>query len=210
MLDLAIGRRELGKTTLAIHLARHSDTRVFFDPRHMINTTSDILTDSNVREALYTMLDTRSEIVVRPQFDVEGTFFAMCEEIYNWLIENPGQTFCLLVDESRFVKNPEENIYFDYIVRCTPSKFVTVIFTAHSIPDIGIHLRRIADYIILFQMTEDADLEFVRERCGRDVEKEVQTLRPYEFIVWNDSTRKWKKVTKSQSWYVKLEERTAA
>lgn len=204
MLDLLIGRRELGKTTLALHLARNSDTRVIWDPRHMIHTTADVLTDSQVTGILYEMLDTRPEIVVRPHFDIDGTFSAMCEEIYNWVRENPDQKFCLLVDESRFVSEPEKNFYFDFIVRCTPSKYVTVIFTAHSAIDISTHLRRIADFWVLFQMTMQSDLQAVRERCGPEVEREVQTLQPYQFIVWNDGLRKWRKRTDSKTWYTRM------
>jgi hypothetical protein len=207
MLDLVIGRRELGKTTLAVSLSRHSDTRVIFDPRHMISTTSDILTDGNVEEVLYDILDIRSEVIVRPHFDVEETFGKMCEQIYYWLLDHPGESFCLLVDEARFVKEPEKNKFFDYIVRCTKRDRVTTIITCHGIVDISTDLRRVADYWILFQLTLEADLERVYERCGSAVANAVQKLNPYEFIVWDDSHRTWLQRDESQakSWYVNLE-----
>ena len=152
MLDLIIGRRELGKTTLAVSLCRSFDTRVIFDPRHMINITPDVLTTGNVQDTLYAALDDRQEIIVQPGFDVEGTFAAMCAEIYAWLRDNPGESFCLLVDEARFVRTPEENPHFDYIVRCTPRSDVTVILTCHGIVDISPDLRRVADYLIFFPL----------------------------------------------------------
>lgn len=210
MLDLIIGRRELGKTTLAVSLCRHFSTRVIFDPRHMIHTTSDILTDGQIEGVLYDMLDERAEIIVRPHFDKEQTFAAMCSEIYSWLKDNPGEPFCLLVDEARFVKTPEDNPHFDYIVRCTPRINTSVIMTCHGIVDISPDLRRVADYWILFRLTMETDLDRVRERCGNEVAEEVQKLDSYQYVVWNDATASWRKYADKTAWYVPLEERVTA
>lgn len=204
MLDLVIGRRELGKTTLAVSLSRHFSTRVIFDPRHMINTTSDILTDGQIEGVLYQMLDDRAEIIVQPHFNKEATFAAMCAEIYAWLQDNPGEPFCLLIDEARFVKTPEDNPHFDFIVRCTPRENVTVIMTCHGIVDISPDLRRVADFWILFRLTMEADLDRVRERCGDLIAEEVQKLEPYEYIVWNDAISTWKKHADKERWFVSL------
>jgi len=205
MLDLLIGKRELGKTTLAVSISRNSPTRVTFDPRHMISTTSDILSEGQIEGVLYGMLNERAEIIVRPQFDIERAFSEMCAEIYSWLKDNPGEPFCLLLDEARFVKNPEENLHFDYIVRCTPRSEVNVLLTCHGVVDISSDLRRIADFWILFQLTLEGDLDRVRERCGNEVADEVQKLNPYEYIVWNDAIGRWKKHTDKAAWYVRLE-----
>lgn len=210
MLDLVIGRRELGKTTLAVSLCRFFDTRVIFDPRHMIHTTSDVLTTGGVEGVLYGMLDTRAEIIVQPGFDVEGVFAEMCSEIFAWLRDNPGERFCLLIDEARFIPTPEENVHFDYIVRCTPRVDTTVIMTCHGIVDISPDLRRVADYWILFRLTMEADLDRVRERCGSDVADEVQKLEPFEYIVWNDANSTWRKHSERANWYVPLENRAIA
>jgi hypothetical protein len=207
MLDLIIGRRELGKTTLAVHLCRYFSTRVIFDPRHMIDTTSDILTDGEIVGVLGGMLDTRAEIIVRPNFDKEEVFAEMCAEIYGWLKENPGEPFCLLIDEARFVKTPEENPHFDYIVRCTPRSITTVIMTCHGIVDISPDLRRVADYWILFHLTMESDLVRVRERCGEQVADEAQRLKPFEYIVWNDSRAEWRKYSDKTEWFVALEKK---
>jgi hypothetical protein len=206
MLDLVIGRRELGKTTLAVSLSRHFATRVTFDPRHMIHTTSDILTDGQIEGVLYSMLNERAEIIVQPNFSKEETFAAVCAEIYAWLKDNPGEPFCFLVDEARFVKEPEKNEHFDYIVRCTARDDVTVIMTCHGIVDISPDLRRVADYWILFRLTMEADLERVRERCGNQVAEEVQKLNPFEYIVWNDAVSTWRKHSDKENWYVPLRE----
>jgi hypothetical protein len=205
MLDLFIGRRELGKTTLAVSVARHFPTRIFFDPRHMLHTCPTILYDENL-SGLREALDTQSEIVVRPDFEVEETFETMCREIYEWLRENPSEKLCLLVDESRFVREPEKVRYFDYIVRCTKRDLVTVEMTCHGVVDISPNLRRIADLWILFQLTQGADIDTVRERCGDAVADAVQSLKPYEYIVWDDSLHRFQKHSDAASWYVSLEQ----
>jgi hypothetical protein len=204
MLDLVIGRRELGKTTLAVYLAKQFPKRVIFDPRHMIGTTRNIFTqvDSGM---LYETLDMRSEIIVRPHFEVEETFGAMCEEIYYWLLDHPAQRFALLVDECRFIREPEKDRFFDYIVRCTKRDLVTVILTCHGVVDISTDLRRVADYWILFQITMEHDLERIYERCGPVVANEVQKLNSFEFIVWDDAHRRWWKRTDAETWYIPLE-----
>jgi hypothetical protein len=208
MLDLAIGRRELGKTTLAVHLSRFYSTRVIFDPRHMINTTSDILTDGQVSGVLYEMLNTRAEIVIQPHFNKDETFAEMCAEIYAWIKDNPEEQFCLLLDECRFIKAPEENEHFDWIVRCTPRNLVTTIMTCHGIVDVSPDLRRVADFWILFRLTMEADIDRVRERCGNEVAEEVQKLEPYEYIVYNDAVNgSWKKHTDRARWFVPLTEK---
>jgi hypothetical protein len=204
MLDLVIGRRELGKTTLAVYLAKQFDRRVIFDPRHMISTTAVILSDVSDGQ-LYEALQTHHEIIVRPHFAVEETFAAMCEEIYYWLLDHPAQRFALLVDECRFIREPEKDRFFDYIVRCTKRNQVTVILTCHGVIDISTDLRRVADFWILFQITMELDLERVYERCGPVVANEVQKLKPYEFIVWDDAHRLWWKRTDAETWYVPLE-----
>lgn len=210
MLDLIIGRRELGKTTLAVHLSRSSPTRVIFDPRHMIGTTSDVLGDGQITGVLYEMLNDRAEIIVRPSFDVEESFSETCAEVYAWIKDNPDEPFFFLVDEVRFLSNPEDNEHFSYIVRCTPRAQVTIALTCHGVPDVTTDLRRIADYWILFHLTLEADLDRVRERCGEAVAEEVQKLAPFEYIVWNDGTASWRKHAEPRKWFVELNPGKAA
>lgn len=203
MMVLCIGRRELGKTTLAMCVARHYDTRVIFDPRHMINTTSDILSEENISGVLYGMLDTRAEIIIQPKFDKQAAFTAMCSEVYDWLNDNPGEKVCILVDEIRFVLLDDP--FFDFLIRCTPRKDVAIVLTAHGVVDVPTDLRRIADIWCIFKITLANDLEKIEERAGPEVAEMVATLNPYEFVVWDDSIAKSRKNTDKASWFVQLD-----
>ena len=207
MLDLLIGRRELGKTTLAVKISRDYTTRVIFDPRHIIETSSDLLSDTEIADNLYDMLNVRSEIIIRPKFDIERAFETTCEILYSWLADNPGEPLCFLVDEARFVKEPEKNKHFDFLVRCLPSSQVAILLTCHGIVDVSPDLRRIADFLIFFRLTMEADIIRVRERCGDVVADEVQKLNPYEYIVWNDQRGTWRKETERRKWFVNLKPR---
>jgi hypothetical protein len=206
MLDLIIGRRELGKTTLAVSLCRHFSTRVIFDPRHMIKTSPIILYEtSQVRGVLYELLNEQAEIIVRPNFDVDETFDAMCGEIYRWLKDNPGEPFCLLIDEVRFLEAPEQNSFFDHIVRCVPRSDVTVVLTCHRLVDLATDLRAISDYWLIFRLTLAADMDRVRERCGEEVAVAVENLNPFEYVIWDDSKGVWKIRTDKETWKVDLD-----
>jgi hypothetical protein len=210
LLDLLIGKRELGKTTLAVSISQFYDTRVIFDPRHMINTTSDILSEGQISGILYELLNQRAEIIIRPKFDKQRAFDEMCQEIYDWLQDNPDQQFCLLLDEARFIEAPEKNQHFEFIVRCTNRTLVAVLITMHGIVDVSTDLRRVADFWVLFRITLDADVDTIRERCGNEIAEKVRTLEPYQYIVWNDSNGTFKVFTDSAKWFVPLNRSTAS
>jgi hypothetical protein len=78
------------------------------------------------------------------------------------------------------------------------------LYACHGIVDISTDLRRIADFWVLFQMTLNADLDTIYVKCGEDVVNAVKSLKPYQYVVWNDSNSTWRKVTDSQCWYVPL------
>lgn len=209
MLSLFIGKRELGKTTLAVFVSQSYAKRVIFDPRHMINTAPLVLSEGQIKGVLYEILDARADVVIRPKFDVQTAFDEMCSEIMEWIDDNPNVKFCLFIDEIRFIQSPESNQYFDFIVRCTDGNMVAVLMTMHGIPDASTDLRRIADFLVLFQLTLAADVDTIRERCGDEVAEKVQTLKPYQYIVWNDRNGSWKEHYDSAKWFVPIQRKVA-
>jgi hypothetical protein len=116
LLILNIGKRELGKTTLAVSISKNYDTCVTFDPRHMIDISRDVVTDSTIGNLPHLMA-TKNDIVVRPEFDIEDSFERMCKFCVSYIKAHPDESFCLLIDESRFVPSPEKIKAFDWIVR---------------------------------------------------------------------------------------------
>lgn len=204
MITVILGRRELGKSTLALFIARQTSTRVIFDPRKQYSTSTAIFT-GQVGPEFFEALDTRSEIIVQPTFNVIQTFEQMCEELSDWIGENPNEPLTLLVDEARFVETSSGiNPYFDWILRCTPRKTVNVIFTAHRPVDIAVDIRSIADFWIMFHTTQEHDLKVIGERCGPQVEEIVRELKPQELVIWNDSRATYRKEMDRGKWFVPM------
>jgi hypothetical protein len=204
MISSINGRRELGKSTLALYLARQKTTRVIFDPRFQFRTSPAILKNVEI-ESMLELLDTQVEIIVHPESDVLGNFQRACDAIKIWLQENPDEPFCFLVDEARFVDTPSEiNESLDWILRCTPRKLVDTIFTSHRPADIAVNIRAIADYWYIFRITQQNDLKVIEERCGPEVRDMLPVLKVNELIVWNDSVGTARHDTDRSKWYVSM------
>jgi hypothetical protein len=212
LISLILGRRELGKSTLALYIARKTPTRIIFDPRAMFHTSPDIFRDdlflsgrAGVEENLELALDTRSEIIVAPPYHVIETFNSMCEILARWVEENPREELTLIVDEARFVETTSEiNPFFDWLLRCTLRSQVNIVFTAHRPADIAVDIRSIADFWIMFHTTQEHDLKVIAERCGSEVSEMVHELKPGEVVIWNDSRATFRKETDRVKWFVPM------
>jgi hypothetical protein len=202
MITLIIGRREVGKTTLALHESRKTPTRLLFDPRRQLNTSPAILRDEI---GLYEELDNSTEIIVQPQFNVPQVFEAICNQLMDWIEDNPEEDVSFLVDEARFVQTFNFiSQPFDWILRCSKRDKVHTILTVHRPVDVSVDIRAIADFWCIFQTTQEHDLKIIAERCSDQVASEARTLGAGQVIVWNDSRATWKKHTDRAAWYVPL------
>ena len=199
MITLVIGRRVQGKTTLAYHSARRSPTVIIFDPRGSFD--SDVVSDTDIYEAL----DTMDRIVIHPEGDVVKSFELVCEQVRDWLRDNPQEEISFLVDEARFIDSPAGvPEAFDHIIRFSSVKNVNVFLTAHRPSDIAVDIRAIADYWCMFRSTQEHDLKVIEGRCGPTVADQVQNLGPKEFVVWNDGEAKSHVNREPHSWYIPL------
>lgn len=202
------GRRELGKSTLALFIARRKATRVIFDPRSQFKTSSTILKNVDV-DILYEALDTEKEIIIHPETDVMRNFARTCDTIKIWLQDNPTEPLSFLIDEARFVDTPSEiNESLDWILRCTPRKSVDTIFTSHRPADIAVNIRAIADFWIMFRITQQNDLKVIEERCGPQVRDMLPALKDNELILWNDSIGTWRQEKDRRKWFVPMSAQT--
>jgi hypothetical protein len=208
LIIMCIGRRRLGKSTLALFLAQPFPTRIFFDPkcRQGFFTSDVIINDTS---DLYQLLDTESEIIIKPMDHVAERFEIACDQIKQWTDDNPEEKFSLLVDEARLVELQEKYLpqSFDYLLRTTLLEQCRIIITAHRPTDINPNIRAIADNWLMFRTTHLGDLKTIEERCGPDVVQEVMKLGPREFIDWNDQTGTWSRVTNSNAWYLPFQKR---
>lgn len=209
MIYLCLGRREQGKTTLALYLTRSQRARVVFDPRGLVPVPPGGIrvTDTpHVRAAfdeLWIATDGRTaEIIVTPEGRVQPMFERVSVEVKRWIREPGAPPIAFVVDELRFVDPNTEA--FDWLCRCATRAQVTIVATAHRPTDVPTDLRAIADVWCLFQTTQEHDLDLIETRCSLAVRNAVAKLKPREFVVWDDTRGVMDRHTDPTLWYVPL------
>ncbi len=202
MITLSLGRREQGKTTLAYFVALKMPTRVVFDPRKQFKTSQTISLDGM---GLYEELDSKAEVIVQPVFGVQEVFRQTCDEVMQWITDNPGEPVALLVDEARFVDTPSFiPDSFDFLMRCTSREDMNIIMTAHRPVDISVDIRAIADFWAIFHTTQEHDLKVIAERCGNEVADIVAALPPRHVVMWDDSTGTYNVYREPDKWFADI------
>jgi hypothetical protein len=179
-----LGRRELGKSTLALFMARRVGRVIIVDPRHLYGLTADPVRDlpGDIQALEDQWTDRQEVIVVQPSDNLPETMATLAE----WLraqLTDPRIKVAVILDEAALL----DLAAWGYLFRCAPRDRLVVILTAHRPKDIPTTVRALSDVWCLFRMTQEHDLEVVIERCGPDVARIVQTLRPYEFVAWDDA-----------------------
>jgi len=204
MIDLLLGRREVGKTTLALALVsrKHVRKRVLFDPRQLLPAAIRARTPVEIRRAFVQLAaDDITEIAITPEA-VQPCFDATAREVRQWF-DRRGPHIGWLIDELRFIEDTHGHD-FDWILRCTTVAQATIVMTAHRPADVPTDIRAIADVWCLFRMAQEHDLKVVDERCGPKVARIVAQLKPREFVSWDDRSATFHTYTDPKRWYVPL------
>jgi hypothetical protein len=205
MIYLNLGRREVGKTTLGLYLISKSSRRVVFDPRGLV-PTGRIRAGTPEEIDRWFRLEPRpvpDEVVVTPEGDVRESFEMACLWVKECL--KAGETdLAFLIDELRFVPDPDTVNDLNWILRCATRESVVVVFTAHRPADVSTDIRSISDVWCVFHMTQEHDLKVIAERCSPAVAQRVARLAPRHFIAWNDAVGKMTAHTHPDRWFVPL------
>ncbi len=204
MLILNLGRRRVGKTTLAYKIISNSETRVIWDPRGLFHTSSCVLSGSS---GLYEALDNEYEIIIKPERDVKGTFDSCCSVLWRWVKDNPEAKVSFLVDEAYFIETSNTSYEsFDAMLRFSGEGQLKIVITAHRPADIGTSIRSIADKWCMFRTTQEHDLKVIRERCGEIVAEQVANLKPYQYVVWDDGISSYEVKLEPAKWYISMKQ----
>lgn len=182
MIYLVIGRRELGKTTLARYMAHAKSPRLVMDPR------AQWITAKRYRrvepERMLEDLDRREDIVVQPiELQPSVDAFASIANVYFQEDEHDERELSVVLDEAGLYGLSS----WDWMMRCSPRVRTSIILTAHRPSDISTSIRALADVWCIFRTTQRHDLDAIGERCGELVERHVQELKPFEFVEWDDA-----------------------
>jgi hypothetical protein len=201
MIALCLGRRELGKTTLALYLASRKRKSIILDPRSLIPTTDpigDLPGDESEFLARLDDPDVR-QIVVQPQDRLDETTHRLASLVRQWSVTSgDGETLAVVLDEAALL----DLRGWDWVFRCSPRQRLLVILTAHRPQDIPTTIRALADSWCIFRTTQRHDLDAIEERCGERVRAEVQRLKPREFVLWDDARSEMRIYRDPTLWFV--------
>lgn len=221
MLHDVIGRRETGKTTLAVFLVRQPATgrRLIFDPRNGIYPRGDGLKVESAAELAddaYPMFlagETHEVIYTPRENNLRDAFHAWSLLVQHCIQTNPSLGLGVLVDECALVKDDLESMDhpFQASVRWCQRDRVHVYLTCHQPKDIPTNTRAITDYLIFFHCTQEHDLRVIAQRCSEEFAERVSKLKPHRFLIWDDKIgRPVASVIEPGGWVVDLTEQPAA
>lgn len=188
MINPIIGRRELGKTTLARYLASARPKQLIVDPRSQWPVPKGIETYDRVEPQIAIDLDEGRTVIVQP-IDLVECIEGLAIVMRSWLMQcqKDGEppNLAIVLDEAGLYKDALRS--WDWIFRCHPRAHMSILLTAHRPADISTTIRSISDRWCIFRTIQEHDLEAIDERCGKAVTDRVQTLAPYQFVSWDDA-----------------------
>jgi hypothetical protein len=209
MIYIPLGRRELGKTTLAVCMARKIEKRVYLDPRRILDRDmlgSELVHESDdLRAPLRMMMETKEleEVVYQPLGDdLDESFDEFTREVKLIAINYPRQALAVLIDEASFydLNHPR----MQWLCKCTPREQLHIFLTTHRPADVPTSVRSVADHWFIFQTAQEHDLEVIEKRAGVAVANEVRRLKGRSYVHWNDSLREMRVQTRDDLWRVDL------
>jgi len=206
---LSIGRRELGKTTLAYYMARKVDRCSVLDPRQMIqHDRADVETVTRSSElddhALYLLrgTDTR-ELIYHPyDDDLDEAFDRWTSAMKRAIVACPSQSVALMVDEASFfnLQSPR----FQWLAKCTYRDQVHILITAHRPIDVPTSIRSIADHWCIFSTSLEHDVAVFDRHMGPAVVSSVRRLQGREYVHWDDAHKRMRVQRDARVWHVAL------
>jgi hypothetical protein len=208
---LFIGRRELGKTTLAYKMLRNRAIRkrAVIDARRMINQSGfrveTVTTAGEANEALFAMMDGESDEVIYQPFedDIKRVSFPVwTRALKQIVIEFPQTDVAMLVDEASFYDL--EIPSFQWLVKCAKRDHSHILITAHQPKDIPTSVRSIADHWFIFRTTQETDLDKIREKSP-EAANAARTLEDRSYVHWNDANARMTINHWPSNWYIALE-----
>jgi len=207
MIYALIGRRELGKTTLAMYMARKFAKRAVLDPRGMIHypTAERVHTAAEAAEAVAEMLDDPrvSEVIYHPtEDDLDLAFQQWAAGLKAAALEFPDATWAIVIDEASFFDLNAPS--FQWLLKCTPRDRVHVFITAHRPQDVPTRVRAITDHFLVFSIRQEHDLKAIRDRNERFAHV-VSQLDGRDFAHWNDALGQLQVNRHAESWRVSLQ-----
>ena len=207
MIHIVIGRRELGKTTLAYYMARRAPRRAIIDARRMIRQPSaeyehDALLAGEAVNAMVVENES-TEVIYQPfEDDLDQAFSQWCRDLKTVAMNNPDKELAIMVDEASFynLNTPA----FQWLAKCSLRDYTHIIVTAHRPADIPTSIRSIADHWFIFYTSQQHDLKAIEEKSP-EAAREARLLKGRDFVHWDDARARLSVNRSSMSWFVQLQ-----
>lgn len=199
MIYVIVGRRELGKTTLARYIGHAREPRIVMDPRAQWPAGEDGAPDRVDEDDVLDRLFRNDDVLIQPD-DLPSAVRALAYPARHYIGQGSARTLTIIFDEAGLY--PQElKTSWGWMMRCSPRDRTTIILTAHRPADIPTDIRALADVWCIFRTTQEHDLDAIEDRCGAEVRGVVQTLKPYEFVSWNDAKGEYQVHKNPKAWY---------
>lgn len=224
---LVIGQRGMGKSTLALFLARRIQQNrkahviVIFDPKRTYKT---IPHTSDLDELNDWLEHPPADVVAFQPFAQNLSDKKSVDEVadaFTEFIEALGIDFhlgmgesatrtemapvVLVVDEAWFLQaGASAHPKLETLVRLADSKNFFLIEAAHRPKDFSTRIRAQVDEMYLFQQWLDEDLEIIEQWCGAEVADKVRSLPSHHVIKFIVSQRRYEVWSHPEGWYFNL------
>jgi hypothetical protein len=210
---LICGRREEGKTTLAMHLARQRHKGiVVFDPRAMIQGVV-VYSPDELRSAIEEKAWQRGPIVYRYDSPEHEEQFAQVTEVL-FPPRFPVGGFAFIVDEAGMLQTPnsiDENL--SRVIKQHPTfpprESVTIIQTSHRLSEFHGASKALMNELYIFQTTHPRDLDTLAEHTDGQTEiaEAVKALPRHHCVRYKydrqaDGQPQWEAWNDPAAWYV--------
>ena len=234
MIILDIGRRGLGKTTLAEFRAQQLNrNRVAFDPRRQFNLfavrTSDLKevekefdrdwTESEPLSLAYQPAKTIQADGSIDERELESHWNKFAHLLWQYTGEEEGNaSYVLIVDEAHNLQSPQVvNGWLSTYVREVPTRErgdknpVDIIMTSHRLQDFHGSITSQVNGIYIFNMIKPRDLKVLSDEWGDGIAEQVKALRtprsnpPGRDVLFIDpETGESRLIDDPSTWYVNL------
>lgn len=208
MIRLFLGRKERGKTTLAVHILAKLPRRVIFDARGMIRQSAAYVatTADGFQRGMDALEDGAiSELVYSPSSNLKGAWLLFSAEIKRFIDAHPAADLGVLIDELTFVfPNGKLDDDFEWNIKCCRAEHVHFFLTCHRPSDVPVIVRSLTNYWYLFAAHQEHDVAVIEERCSPKTALVVATLRGSDYACWDDNHAHLTVHRDPSEWFVNL------
>lgn len=178
---LDIGRRGLGKSTLADHQARQlNQNRLYFDPGNQFHNVALKLSDlKQLQEELENWSDDEPYSIsyVPPRGNVEVWWNSFAGTIWDFTGTHEGaSSYVLVIDEAHRIQSPQTiNDWLDEFIRRSPRRErgdknpIDIIQTTHLPQDLFRVSWSESDYVYFFNVFDKRALKAIYEQYGEKI-----------------------------------------